>query len=215
MSFEGYGETGTRVLIAAEALFAEYGYHGVSLRQITARANVNLAAVNYHHSDKQSLYAEILTYRLRQLKQARLTRLAEAESRAAGAPVPLAELVDILARPLLLPDPLTASSPAGRRLLGRILIEPLPFTAPILADEFQPAMARCGQAIRRHIPGTPPAKFLWQLSLVVGALHHAAAALQDMKAHTNGICRSDDAEAAFENFCEFALAAFITNRFAT
>jgi len=132
-----------------------------------------------------------------------------------GAPVPVEELVDILARPLLLPDTPAAHGPAGRRLLGRILIEPLPFTAPILASEFQPAMARCGQAIRRHLPGLPPAKFLWQLSLVAGALHHAAAALHDMKGHTSGICRNDDAESALDNFCEFAVATFTTNRFAT
>src|SRR4051812_21652732 len=99
MTFEGYGETGTKVLTAAEKLFAEYGYHGVSLRQITAAAKVNLAAVNYHYSDKQSLYAEILAYRLRQLKQARLAKLADAEARALGAPVPLEELMAILASP--------------------------------------------------------------------------------------------------------------------
>lgn len=215
MSFEGYSETGNKVLTAAERLFAEFGYHGVSLRQITTAANVNLAAVNYHHNDKQSLYLEILTYRLRQLKLARVTRLTEAENRAAGAPVPLAELLDILARTLLLPDNVNAHGPMGRRLLGRVLIEPLPFTTPVIAAEFQPAMTRCGQAIRRNLPALPPAKFLWQLSLVVGALHHAASALHDMKAHTSGICRNDDAEAALENFCEFAAAALSTNRFAT
>ncbi len=210
MSFEGFGETRTKVLTAAESLFAEHGYHGVSLRQITAHAKVNLAAVNYHHSDKQSLYGEILTYRLRQLKQARLDQLAAAEARAASTPVPVDELMRILAAPLLLPDPCGA---AGRRLLGRALVEPLPHTAPILAAEFQPAMTRWGQALRRHAPAMAPADFLWQLSFVVGALHHAAAALHDMKTRTSGICANDDASGALGNFCEFAAAAFAAKGF--
>jgi AcrR family transcriptional regulator len=213
MSFDGYGETGTKVLIAAENLFAEYGYHGVSLRQITVKAGVNLAAVNYHHSDKESLYSEILRYRLKQLNRARLAKLAEAEARAAGEPVAMATLADVLARPLLLPDFPGAPGAAGRRLLGRLLLEPLPFTAPILAAEFQPAMTRWGQAVRRRVPAMAPAEFLWQLSFVVGALHHTAAALHDMKARTSGICADDDATGALEKFCEFAAASFAANGF--
>ncbi len=214
MSLDTYGETGAKVLTAAEALFAEHGYDGVSLRRITAEAGVNLAAVNYHYSDKQSLYLEILAYRLRQLSQARLERLAGAESRASAAAVPLEEIVDILAQPLLRPSEAQATfGPVSRRLLGRALVEPLPFLAPTLAAEFQPAVARCGQAIRRHLPGLPPADFVWRYSFVIGALHHAAATLHDMKTRTSGLCANDDADAALRNFRLFAATALATNHF--
>jgi AcrR family transcriptional regulator len=214
MLLETYGETGAKVLSAAEVLFAELGYDGVSLRRITAEAGVNLAAVNYHYSDKQSLYREILAYRLRQLSQARLDRLAEAEARASGAAVPLEEIVDILAQPLLCPaESMTTFGPASRRLLGRALVEPLPFLASTLDAEFQPAVARCGQAIRRHVPALPPADFVWRYSFVIGALHHAAATLHDMKARTSGLCANHDADAALRNFRLFAVAAFASNHF--
>lgn len=209
MPLEAPGETGSKVLATAETLFAEHGYAGVSLRRITADAGVNLAAVNYHYSDKQSLYVEILTYRLRQLSRARLDRLAAAEARAGNEFIPLAEVVDILAQPFLQPDEgtLPGFGPASRRLLGRALIEPLGFLAPVLATDFQPAVARCGQAIRRHLPALPPADFLWQYSFVVGALHHAAAALHDMKTLTAGLCANDDSAAALRNFRHFAVTA--------
>lgn len=48
-------DTVTRILDAAEVLFAEYGFSETSLRRITGRAEVNLAAVNYHFGSKQAL----------------------------------------------------------------------------------------------------------------------------------------------------------------
>lgn len=41
-------ETVERILDAAEQLFAERGFAETSLRLITSKAGVNLAAVNYH-----------------------------------------------------------------------------------------------------------------------------------------------------------------------
>ena len=40
--------TKTKILDAAEILFADKGFNGTSLREITSQAEVNLAAVNYH-----------------------------------------------------------------------------------------------------------------------------------------------------------------------
>lgn len=204
-------ETSAKILASAEALFAECGYDGVSLRRITAHAGVNLAAVNYHHSDKQSLYVEILRTRLRQLSRARLDGLAAAEARAAGAPIPPAEIVEILAQPLLCPDE-SVQPPfvvGTRRLLGRALVEPLDFLGPVVTMELQPAITRCGQALRRHAPTLPAADFVWRYSFIVGALHHAAATLHDMKARTSGLCANDDGATALRNFREFSVATLV------
>ena len=48
-------ETVERILDAAQQLFAERGFAETSLRTITARAGVNLAAVNYHFGSKDAL----------------------------------------------------------------------------------------------------------------------------------------------------------------
>ncbi|MFT6975667.1 MAG: AcrR family transcriptional regulator, partial [Bermanella sp.] len=50
-----HNDTVTRILDAAEQLFAEKGFAETSLRSITAKAGVNLAAVNYHFGSKKSL----------------------------------------------------------------------------------------------------------------------------------------------------------------
>lgn len=52
-----------RILDRAEALFAQRGFDGVSVRQITAAARCNLAAVNYHFGNKKNLYLEVFRCR--------------------------------------------------------------------------------------------------------------------------------------------------------
>ena len=48
-------DTARCILDAAEELFAERGFAETSLRNITTKAGVNLAAVNYHFGSKKSL----------------------------------------------------------------------------------------------------------------------------------------------------------------
>jgi len=54
--------TRERILAAAEKLFAEKGFDGVSVREITQMAECNLAAVNYYFSNKKKLYFDVFRY---------------------------------------------------------------------------------------------------------------------------------------------------------
>jgi AcrR family transcriptional regulator len=209
MSAELPAETIKRIVIASEQLFAENGYDGTTLRQITRIAKVNLAAVNYHHGDKESLYLEILRRRIQPINQTRLARLAKAETEAGDQPVPLAVIFRLMAEPFfgLFADPEDRGRHAAR-LIGRSLIEPLPFMDKFLTEEFQPVMARYGQALRRHAPALPPGDFLWRFSFVVGAMLHTLASLHRMKFLTRGICSDHDHAAALSRFVQFASEVF-------
>jgi AcrR family transcriptional regulator len=72
----GHGITRGRVLDAAEELFAEHGYAATSVRDITAAAGCNLAAVNYHFGSKRNLYREVFLRHLSALREQRLAALA-------------------------------------------------------------------------------------------------------------------------------------------
>jgi AcrR family transcriptional regulator len=67
-----------RILDAAEELFADRGFHGVSIRDITEVAAARLASVNYHFKSKENLYSEILKRRAQWIIQERERLLTEA-----------------------------------------------------------------------------------------------------------------------------------------
>lgn len=52
-------ETKERILIAATTLFAERGFEGTSMRDISQAAQVNLASINYHFENKANLYVSV------------------------------------------------------------------------------------------------------------------------------------------------------------
>lgn len=198
-------ETLEILLDSAEELFAKRGYNGTSLRSITGLAGVNLAAAHYHLGDKETLYVEVFTRRIRPINQSRLASLAEAEQAAGGRLMDLEKVVVIMARPFF--ELAGDTSNGGQyyvRILGRCLVEPLPFMEAIISAELQPVMARFAQALRRHVPHLTPEEYVWRFSFVIGTMHHTLATLHCMKARTRGLCRDHDHAAALRRFIQFA-----------
>jgi AcrR family transcriptional regulator len=61
-------ETSRKLILAGIELFAEHGYDKTSVRDLANRASVNVAAVNYHFGDKETLYCEVLRFCMRKMK---------------------------------------------------------------------------------------------------------------------------------------------------
>src|SRR4029077_12151598 len=76
-----------------------HGFQGASLRQVTASANVNLAAVNYHFGSKENLINEVFRRRLDELNGQRLQALALVTAKPQHT---LEDILDAFVRPALM-----------------------------------------------------------------------------------------------------------------
>ena len=117
------GDTRTRLLSAAEQLFAERGVEAVSLREITRVAGArNVIAVQYHFEDRAGVLEAILDKHLPDVDARRHALLDEVE---AGEPTPRA-LAGALVRPLAakLADP--DGGPAFLQIYAELLNRPTP-----------------------------------------------------------------------------------------
>lgn len=74
MNHTSHPDTRTQLVQAGRALFAELGYEGASIRDITRQAGANLGAVTYHFGSKEALYEAVIASIAEPLRD----RLAEA-----------------------------------------------------------------------------------------------------------------------------------------
>src|SRR5207237_92281 len=91
-------DTRTRLLDVAEELFGEQGFDRVSIRDITRKARVNLAAINYHFGSKEDLIAAIFERRVFPVNEARLAAL-DAVQRPAKRKPKLEDILEAIIRP--------------------------------------------------------------------------------------------------------------------
>lgn len=74
------GDAEARILVSAATLFANFGYNGVSTRDIASGAGVNEVTIYRHYPRKRDLYVAVLDMELQQVKLRGdlLSRIAEA-----------------------------------------------------------------------------------------------------------------------------------------
>ena len=77
----GKGEAQARILSSAAGMFANFGYNGVSTRDIANGAGVNEVTIYRHFPRKRDLYVAVLDAQLQQVKLRGdlLARIAEAQ----------------------------------------------------------------------------------------------------------------------------------------
>ena len=163
------GSTKERILAAAETLFAQRGFDGASLRQLTSDAGVNLAAVNYHFGSKEKLVEQVFRRRLDTLNAQRLAALA----RVAGQPeTRLEDVLDAFIRPALELSHEDSGS-LFMRVLARAFAEHDDSLRKFLSENYGHVMRQFTAEFARLLPQLSKEELYWRIDLVTGALTHA------------------------------------------
>ena len=164
--------TKERILGVAETLFARHGFAGASLRQVTAAAKVNLAAVNYHFGSKESLIEEVFRRRLDELNRHRREALAAV---AAKPDRTLEDVLDAFIRPALEQSMDSAGGAAFVRVLARAYAEHDERLRKFLSDNYGHVLREFATAFAQLLPHLDKEELYWRLDIVAGALTYAMA----------------------------------------
>lgn len=163
-------DTVTRILDSAEELFAEKGFAETSLRMITTRAKVNLAAVNYHFGSKkdliQAVFARFLSPFCSKLDK-ELSVMA-----AANAEPSLHDVLDVLARTMLTGVHSTVGTrklSVFMRLLGLAYTQAQGHLRRFLKENYHHTYSRFILYLRAAHPELSPREIFWRIHFAIGA----------------------------------------------
>ncbi len=195
------GSTKERILGAAEVLFAQRGFDGASLRQLTSAAGVNLAAVNYHFGSKEKLVEEVFRRRLDALNARRL----EALGMIAGAPsTTIEDVLEAYIRPALdLSNDDNGS--LFMRVLARAFAEHDDTLRQFLSANYGHVMRQFTVEFARLLPQLNKPELYWRIDLVTGALTHAMSGF-GMIQRKSDVSEHDHREETAAHLIRFAVA---------
>jgi AcrR family transcriptional regulator len=200
--------TRNRILDAAERLFAQRGFHGVSVRDITGAAGVDVALANYHFGSKLGVLEAVFTRRAEDLNNERLERL-DAVLAARGRRAPdLEAIIDAFTHPLL--DRSARGGPGWKSyfaLVAEVNNSP-EFGGLLMTRHFDPVVQRFIEAIRCALPDADERDIYWAYHFLSGALTLTFAETGRIDKLSGGVCRASDLVSAHRRLVPYCAAGF-------
>lgn len=197
-------ETREQLIVAAERLFADHGFAGVSVRAIAAEAGVNWSLVGYYFRGKDGLLAEVYRRHCTTLNAERLRLLAEA--RRTG--LTLESVIEAFVRPALAEIQGGDGCNQYSRLRAMIAAEDSSLFTQLVADNFDQSSRTFVAALGECLPILPADEVLWRFHFMLGTIYYSASSPQRIKAFSGGRCDPGDVEATVRHLVPFLATGF-------
>jgi AcrR family transcriptional regulator len=199
-------QTRTAILAAAERLYADRGFGDVTLRDIVAAADVNLAAVNYHFGSKDELIAELFVTRSIATNRERLNELKAAEEKGGGRAD-----IDAIQRALVGPTLRGCLGPdrersTAARFMIRASIESVPPIRRIKNREVD-HLRKFAAAMRRSLPDRSEVDLFWGLHFALAMAHHTIRESERLARLSDGKCDLNDVAGIIERIVAVSVMA--------
>jgi len=176
-------DTVTKILDAAEELFAEHGFAETSLRTITAKADVNLAAVNYHFGSKKALIQAVFERFLTPFSQMIESGLDRHQKESPETPLSVEEILQNVARAIA-----GVSQGDRRRLSIFMRLAGLAYTQgqghlrKFLQSEYRGIFRRLMSLITTATPDLQPVERFWRFHFMLGATAFTMSSMESLQA---------------------------------
>jgi len=185
----------------------------VTLRDIVAEANVNLAAVNYHFGSKDELIAELFVTRSLALNRERLRELRAAEEAGSGR----ADIADVL-RALVGPTLRGCLGPerdrsTAARFMIRASIESVPPIRRIRNREID-HLRKFIVAMRRALPERSEVELYWGLHFALAMAQQTVRDSERLTKLSEAKCDLNDVEGVIARVVDVAVMGLTGNAIA-
>lgn len=159
--------TKTKILNAAELLFADKGFATTSLREITSEAEVNLAAVNYHFGSKKELIKALMKRYLDELSPVLVESLSKV-LKEEGQPT-LEQVFTAFVEPLLtLNEYRDNGTSIFLQLLGRSYTDSQGFLRWFITTNYPGILDNFVAAVHKAYPELSTEDIFWRLHFTMG-----------------------------------------------
>jgi AcrR family transcriptional regulator len=161
--------TKNKILDSAEILFAEHGFNGTSLREITSNADVNLASVNYHFGSKKELIKAVMSRYLNELSPRLVTAFNDLNDD--NTQPSLIDVFSAFIEPLLFLNSLKENGTSNfLQLLGRGYTDSQGFLRWFLTTQYPEVFSSFTKAVHKAYPELTTEEMFWRLHFTMGTI---------------------------------------------
>ena len=175
------------------------------MRDISAKANINQALINYHFKSKQGLFKAIFERRAKDLVEDRLHLLSSDRQAANGGAIPLRDLIYAFVYP---PLRIATESTGGRafvKLQARLHNEPKELAQDLRSSYYDKVSLEFVDELHKTLPHLSIETISWRLIFVMGLYIYVASNTGRLEVISRNRCageRLDQALPEILAFCE-------------
>ena len=196
-----------QILDAAEFLFAQNGFFGVTLRDVAQRVGIHTTLMHYYFKDKRALFEAVFERRAGVTSGGRMQALEAYEANAGDAPTVEGALHAFLDTDFDLY--LTGGEPWMNYASFCARISNTPEGAELMDRYFDPVVLKLVEILKRALPDHSEEDIFWGYHFVTGALMNTLARTGRIDKLSGGVCYSDDFAAVKARMARFMAAGFL------
>ena len=204
---EGGTEARVTLLDAAERLFADRGFYGVTTRQVATAAGVDDALIYYHFTNKRDLFDAVFERRARVLHCVRHKSL-EGYVSANPSEVTVEGAVAAFINPMI--ELSQTGDPGWKSYFALVAqMDNTPWGGEIIHRFFDPVVHELIAILAQALPAVPEKELYWAYNFLAGSMMLALSETERVDRLSNGLCHAKDLDSVRTRLLSYCAGGFV------